>query len=134
MTNHKKENAYTGCSPLVRVFTPNPISKKPSVSHIIASNGEASKLSLITKGGLSPREKRALTRLLQGPVSRREFQHIVGCANGPGIIHALRGMGYSIHTERVPCHDRDRLRTNYGLYSLDISSRQKAIDTLKACS
>lgn len=137
MTDHKKENAYTGCSPLVRVFTPNPISKKPSVSQIIAPAAAAAlKKSRNDKKPLSSQEFRMLKALIAEPIPLERLAAFSGAGNSLNVafISMLRRRGFAIHGVILPCKDRYGISTEDVVYTLCQSSRQKALETVRVAN
>lgn len=73
-------------------------------------------------GRLTPRQRRALFALRNGPVIREALDRIAGASNGPNIIMELRRMGLVIECERLHCLDRDGRTCRPGRYTLAVNS------------
>ncbi|MEM5427202.1 hypothetical protein [Cupriavidus oxalaticus] len=74
---------------------------------------------------VNPRKRRALLALMSGPLTREEFDHQVGCSNGPDLVLALRRLGFNIPCALKSRRDRDGREVRVGIYSL--SAADKAI-------
>jgi hypothetical protein len=84
---------------------------------------------------LSPREKRALTALLDSAsgIKREQLDRVAGVSNGPGIVQSLRRKvtGYDgLVTLRLEALDRDGLPCRPGLYRLTDRGREQALGAL----
>jgi len=79
---------------------------------------------------LTPRQTRALRRLLERPVMREELDSVAGVSNAPDEVMRLRAKGLIIHCDRIDSYDRDGKHTRPGLYSLDKSSVEYARELL----
>lgn len=75
---------------------------------------------------LTPRQRRALFALRNGPVMREVLDRIAGASNGPNIIMELRRKGLVIECERLHCLDRDGRTCRPGRYTLAVNSRLAA--------
>jgi hypothetical protein len=75
----------------------------------------------------SPRERRLLAALLDGPLSREALDKRIGASNSPDVVFRLRSKGFGIKCERVEAVDRDGLACHYGRYHLRPESRPAAI-------
>ena len=75
---------------------------------------------------LTPRQRRALFALRNGPVMREALDRIAGASNGPNIIMELRRMGLVIECERLHCLDRDGRTCRPGRYTLSLASHLAA--------
>jgi hypothetical protein len=77
----------------------------------------------------NPRNIRALTALLQGPVPREQLDRIAGVSNGPDLIMEMRDAGLKIPCKRVPRIDRDGVKRYPGIYSLTEADRAVVMQT-----
>lgn len=84
------------------------------------------------KRSSNPREKRALTALLNGPIMRENLDIVVGCSNGPDLITRLRGKGLKVPCERVERFDKDGNSCWPGRYSFTPDDRALAREMLGA--
>lgn len=76
---------------------------------------------------ISPRIRRLLSALLNGPVFREQADRIACASNSPELIRQLKRVhGLRIKTERIPRVDRDGLVTYPGLYVLEEDSIELA--------
>lgn len=75
----------------------------------------------------SPRERRLLAALLDGPLSREALDKRIGASNSPDVVFRLRAKGFGIKCERVEATDRDGLTCHYGRYHLRPESRPAAV-------
>lgn len=73
----------------------------------------------------SPRQKRLLLALLDGPKNRETLDRLAGCANTPDVVFQLRARGLEIPCRTVPSRDRDGHPCHFGEYSLTASDRAK---------
>lgn len=73
---------------------------------------------------LCPRQARALTALMRGPLSREDLDHISGVTNGPDLIAQLRRRGLAIPCEMVAGIDRDGRPCKFGVYRLTDADRE----------
>lgn len=74
---------------------------------------------------LCPRQARALTALMRGPVPREQMDRLAGCSNTPDLIASLRRRGFVIPCEKIRVIDRDGRRCFPGVYSLTPADRAK---------
>ncbi len=72
----------------------------------------------------SPRQQRALMRLMRGPAWREEIDRVAGTSNGPDVIGRLRKKGLEVPCEQLERIDRDGRRCRPGLYSLTPDDRR----------
>ena len=66
----------------------------------------------------TPRQRRLVEALYQGPRSREELDRIVGCSNSPETVRQLRENGLAVPCRMVPHVDRDGVKGRHGEYSL----------------
>jgi len=86
----------------------------------------------MTAAALSPRHRRALQALLDGPQTREQIDRITGASNGPDEVMTLRHrFGLSIPCERYKDFDRDQHRVEFGVYSLTDSDRAAVLALLQ---
>ena len=71
----------------------------------------------------TPRQRRLVEALYQGPRSREELDRIVGCSNSPETVRQLRENGLAVPCQRVPHVDRDGVKGRHGVYNLTESDR-----------
>lgn len=76
----------------------------------------------------TPRKRRCLAALLDGPVIRYELDEMVGTNNAPEYVSRLRMDGWDILTERVSSFDRDGRKISHGLYSLVVGQKKLAME------
>jgi|GEM_PF-3596751 len=81
---------------------------------------------------LSPRQRRAVEALLNGPISSLALRNKSGQLNSPDIIYRLRRNGFHIITERFKMADRDGKICRPAIYKLAPASRAKAIELIGA--
>lgn len=79
-----------------------------------------------TKRLSSPRQYRAVLRLLKGPCTVRELLDTAGGNGAPQLIAGLRRKGLKIVTTECVGHDRDGRPCRYGQYLLQPESRPGA--------
>ncbi|ASM78686.1 hypothetical protein VITFI_CDS2909 [Vitreoscilla filiformis] len=75
----------------------------------------------------SPRQRRALSALLDGPKTREQLDRIAGASNSPDVIRSIRrrlGMTLPCELERI--RDRDGRSVERGVYSLTAEDATKA--------
>lgn len=72
----------------------------------------------------SRRLRRAVSALVQGPVSRRDLDSIIGTTNAPEYVRQLNGLGLSVECERVKTRDQDGAPCRYGRYHLAKADRE----------
>lgn len=92
---------------------------------VAAGRGEANyqnKPAHLTR--LCPRQARALTALMQGPLSREDLDHISGVTNGPDLIAKMRRRGLGIPCTMVATLDRDGRPCKFGVYHLTQADRE----------
>ena len=76
----------------------------------------------------SPRGRRVLLALLNGPLLREQVDRVAGASNGPQVVAGLRKLlGLSIPCEEIPSVDRDGHVTKPGQYSLSPEDRERAL-------
>jgi hypothetical protein len=75
---------------------------------------------------LTPREKRALSALINRPIMRENLDLIVGCSNGPDLIAGLRRKGLAVPCSRVERYDKDGNACYPGQYSLTPTDKATA--------
>lgn len=75
----------------------------------------------------SPRERRLLTALLEGPLSRESLDRRIGASNTPDVVFRLRKKGFEIPCERREGIDRDGLTCRFGVYSMAETDRPLAL-------
>ena len=76
---------------------------------------------------LSPRKRRLLKALLNGPVYREAADRVAGASNSPELIRQLKNdHGLHITTHRPVHTDRDGRITRPGLYVLERESIELA--------
>jgi len=75
----------------------------------------------------SPRERRLLAALLDGPLSREALDKRIGASNSPDVVFRLRAKGFDIKCKRIEATDRDGLACHFGMYSLLPESRTAAV-------
>lgn len=81
---------------------------------------------------LTPRHRRLLLALLDGPQTREDVDVIVGASNGPDeVMRVRKRFGLAIPCERRQGFDRDQHRVDFGVYSLTSSDRTAARKLLK---
>jgi hypothetical protein len=73
----------------------------------------------------SPRQRRLLLALMEGPKSRGGLDRLAGCANTPDIVFQLRARGLEIPCRTVQSRDRDGRPCHFGEYSLTAGDRAK---------
>lgn len=84
---------------------------------------------------LTPRHRRLLLALLDGPQNREEVDAIVGASNGPDeVMRVRRRFGLVIPCERQQGFDRDQHRVDFGVYSLTSSDRTAARKLVKGAA
>ena len=71
----------------------------------------------------TPRHKRGLWALWNGPLMRDELGRVAGASNAPGLVAELRAKGIDIHCELVERIDRDGKSCWPGRYSLTSAGR-----------
>ena len=71
----------------------------------------------------SPREERALLRLMEGACLREELDDEAGCSNGPDLVLNLRERGLELPCKRLSFKDRDGKWCHPGLYWLTAADR-----------
>ncbi len=80
---------------------------------------------------VTPRHRRLLLALLDGPQAREDVDAIVGASNGPDeVLRARKRFGLTIPCERRAGFDRDRHRVEFGIYSLTTTDRAKVRELL----
>lgn len=79
---------------------------------------------------LTPRQRRVINALLNGPVWREGIDAVAGASNGPQVIMELRHKGLAIDCQRIDRIDRDGRPTQPGRYFLLELSRHRAIELL----
>ncbi len=79
---------------------------------------------------LSPRQKRAISALLNGPISSLALRKKAGQLNSPDLIYRLRRYGLSIITEYFKVIDRDGKVCRPAMYRLALISRSRAIELI----
>ena len=72
----------------------------------------------------TPRQKRAIDRLIQGPVMRKQLDACAGVSNSPMLVSQLRDKGLSIDCYQVRRIDRDGRICWPGRYFLTYCGRQ----------
>ncbi|MCD8523085.1 MAG: helix-turn-helix domain-containing protein [Saccharospirillaceae bacterium] len=75
---------------------------------------------------LTPKQRRALLALLNGPITRREAGEVSGALNAPQTVSELRAKGLPVATEWKTGIDRDGRPYRMGLYSLPESAHEHA--------
>ena len=81
--------------------------------------------SILTPLHLTPRQRRALTALLERPRSREELDRIAGTSNSPDLVSRLRQRGILILCQHVTHTDRDGVKGWHGVYRLPASERER---------
>jgi hypothetical protein len=74
----------------------------------------------------TPRQKRAVEALANGPLMREELDRRAGVSNGPNLVAQLHRKGISVECELVNHVDRDGRPCRPGRYSLTDIGRQEA--------
>lgn len=82
--------------------------------------------------GLTERQARVLSALLDQPMMREALDRIAGASNSPDIIFKLKQRGLEFNCERIKMIDRDGKVTRPGKYSLLPEYRVKAQKMLGA--
>ena len=72
---------------------------------------------------LCPRQVRALTALMHGPLSREDLDKIAGVTNSPSVVAQLRRRGLEIPCTMVATLDRDGRPCKFGVYHLTDADR-----------
>lgn len=81
---------------------------------------------------ITPRLRRLIQALLQGPLPRMSADSVVGTTNAPEYVSELKyNYGLAITTEYVTSTDRDGQRTRTGVYHLEPESRGLTESLLK---
>ncbi len=77
------------------------------------------------QGTENPRHLRAISALLQRPISRQELDSRAGAANGPALVQELRARGLDVPCERIKFIDRDGRPCRPGVYAFTAADRRK---------
>lgn len=85
-------------------------------------------------GTCSPRHLRALTVLLQRPVSRQDLDGVAGVTNSPELVAELRRRGLDLPCERIKFTDRDGKLCRPGVYALSERDRRLVNEWMDARS
>lgn len=81
---------------------------------------------------VSPRIRRLVIALLDGPIFREQADRIACASNSPELIRQLKRVhGLRIKTQRPPHVDRDGVVTYPGLYILEEGSFELAKNLLR---
>ena len=76
----------------------------------------------------TPRQKRALDPLWQGPLMREQLDRAAGCSNGPQLVKDLRERGVDIDCTLVESTDRDGRPCKPGRYELTGKGRDALLN------
>jgi hypothetical protein len=79
---------------------------------------------------ITPRERRVLKALINGPLMREYLDYIAGCSNGPELVAGLRRKGLKVPCERVERFDRDGRSCYPGVYRLIPEDRTLVLSLL----
>lgn len=80
--------------------------------------GNSTAMRIRFAGAVTPRQLRALRRLLDGPCKREELDCAAGCSNSPALVAELRQRGLTIPCDMARGNDRDGHEIRFGVYSL----------------
>ena len=79
----------------------------------------------------SPRERRLLEALLDGPVAREALDRGIGASNSPDVVFRLRARGFDLPCRMAEGIDRDGRPCRFGVYRLTDSDADKAREFLR---
>lgn len=74
----------------------------------------------------SPRERRLLLTLLDGPTAREALDRGIGASNSPDVVFRLRQRGFDLPCRMAEGIDRDGRPCRFGVYRLSDSDADKA--------
>lgn len=85
----------------------------------------------MTAAIFTPRARRVLLALLDGPRTREEIDSITGASNGPDeVLRLRRGFSLVIPCQRKGAKDMDGRHVEFGTYSLTEGDRIKVLRLL----
>ena len=95
------------------------------VTHKTSKRTDFNSILRSFQGTDNPRHLRAISALLQRPISRQELDSRAGAANGPELIAELRRRGLDVPCERIQFIDRDGRACRPGVYAFTAGDRRK---------
>ena len=101
---------------------------------LVTDAPSTSRLDLNVAPTFTPRQRRTLVALWDGPLMREAVDRIAGCSNGPQLISYLKAKGVDIQCELVHSLDRDGKPSKPGRYSLTDRGRAKLVSYGWGCS